>query len=91
MDTPATDQRLLIVDDEEPLARIMERTLRSRGFTSDIAFTAAQARQHFEADDYALALLDVRLPDESGYGLLEELRTHRPNTAVVMVSGVDNP
>ena len=69
----------------------MERTLRSRGFGSDVAFTAAQAREYFESNDYALALLDVRLPDESGYGLLEELRSRRPNTAVVMVSGVDDP
>jgi serine phosphatase RsbU (regulator of sigma subunit) len=56
-----------------------------------MAFSAAQARQLFEANDYALALLDVRLPDESGYGLLQELRTKRPGTAVVMVSGVDDP
>jgi phosphoserine phosphatase RsbU/P len=84
-------ERLLIVDDEEALARVMERTLRSRGFDSDIALSAAQARQLFEANDYALALLDVRLPDESGYGLLEELRLRRPDTAVVMVTGVDDP
>ncbi len=91
MDIPANGQRLLIVDDEEPLARIMERTLRSRGYSSDIAFTAAQAREHFKANEYSLALLDVRLPDESGYGLLEELKALCPNTAVVMVSGVDDP
>jgi serine phosphatase RsbU (regulator of sigma subunit) len=84
-------QRLLIVDDEEALAKLMARTLRSRGYESDMAFSAAQARQLFEANDYALALLDVRLPDESGYGLLQELRTKRPGTAVVMVSGVDDP
>jgi phosphoserine phosphatase RsbU/P len=84
-------QRLLIVDDEQALAKLMERTLRSRGFESDVAFTAADARRLFEANDYALALLDVRLPDESGYGLLEELRTRRPDTAVVMISGVDDP
>jgi sigma-B regulation protein RsbU (phosphoserine phosphatase) len=84
-------QRLLIVDDEEQLARIMQRTLRSRGFESDIALTAAEARERFEASDYTLALLDVRLPDESGYGLLQELRTRRPDTAVVMISGVDDP
>jgi serine phosphatase RsbU (regulator of sigma subunit) len=84
-------QRILVVDDEEALAKVVARTLRSRGFESDLAFTAAEARQKFEAQDYALAILDVRLPDESGYGLLEELRTRRPNTAVVMVSGVDDP
>ena len=84
-------QRLLIVDDEEALAKVMARTLRSRGFESDIALTAAQARQLFESNDYSLALLDVRLPDESGYGLLQELRHKRPDTAVVMISGVDDP
>jgi sigma-B regulation protein RsbU (phosphoserine phosphatase) len=84
-------QRVLIVDDEEPLARIMARTLRSRGFECDVALDAAQARKLFESQDYALALLDVRLPDESGYGLLEELRTRRPDTSVVMISGVDDP
>lgn len=84
-------ERLLIVDDEEPLANFVARTLRSRGFNSDIALTAAQARKLFETNDYALALLDVRLPDESGYGLLEELRARRPDTAVVIVSGVDDP
>ena len=83
--------RLLIVDDEQALAKLMERTLRSRGFDSDVAFNAAEARGLFEASDYALALLDVRLPDESGYGLLEELRARRPDTAVVMISGVDDP
>jgi serine phosphatase RsbU (regulator of sigma subunit) len=87
----AASQRLLIVDDEQALAKLMERTLRSRGFESDVAFTAAEARRLFEATDYALALLDVRLPDESGYGLLEELRARRPDTAVVMISGVDDP
>jgi len=87
----AGGQRLLIVDDEEALAKVMARTLRSRGYESDIALTAAQARQLLEANLYALALLDVRLPDESGYGLLQELRTTRPDTAVLMISGVDDP
>jgi serine phosphatase RsbU (regulator of sigma subunit) len=89
--TPESAQRILIVDDEEALAKVMARTLRSRGFESDVAFTASQARQLFEGREYALALLDVRLPDESGYGLLEELRSRQPDTAVVMISGVDDP
>ncbi|GAC1509542.1 MAG: hypothetical protein NVS1B3_11680 [Candidatus Dormibacteraceae bacterium] len=91
MNSHPPGQRLLIVDDEEALAKVMARTLRSRGYESDVALTAAHARQLFEANDYALALLDVRLPDESGYGLLQELRNTRPGTAVVMISGVDDP
>src|SRR5262245_43397722 len=83
-------QKVLVVDDDEPLARVMARTLRSRGFECDVALSGAAARSLVASNDYALALLDVRLPDESGYGLLEELRATHPNTAVVMISGVDD-
>jgi phosphoserine phosphatase RsbU/P len=83
--------RTLIVDDEEALAKVMHRTLRSRGFESDVALSGAAARQLIDSNEYGLALLDVRLPDESGYGLLEELRAKHPDTAVVMISGVDDP
>jgi serine phosphatase RsbU (regulator of sigma subunit) len=84
-------ERVLIVEDEEALARVMARTLRSRGFATEVALTGAQARELFSASPYALALLDVRLPDESGYTLLEELRAAQPDAAVVMISGVDDP
>jgi sigma-B regulation protein RsbU (phosphoserine phosphatase) len=83
--------RTLIVDDEEALAKVMQRTLKSRGFVSDVAFTGAAARVLMNSTEYALALLDVKLPDESGYGLLGELRAKHPDTAVVMISGVDDP
>ena len=69
----------------------MARTLRSRGIESDVALNGEQARRLYQSTDYALVLLDVRLPDESGYGLLHDLRTTRPGTAVVMISGVDDP
>ena len=90
---PAADGQLrtLIVDDEEALAKVMQRTLRSRGFESDIALSGAAARQLIDTNEYGLALLDVRLPDESGYGLLGELKAKHPDTAVVMISGVDDP
>ncbi|TMC00873.1 MAG: response regulator, partial [Chloroflexi bacterium] len=83
--------RLLIVEDEQPLAQAMMRTLKSRGFVADIALTGAEARERFGAVEYAVVLMDIRLPDESGYGLLEELHRKRPSPAVVVISGVDDP
>jgi phosphoserine phosphatase RsbU/P len=87
----ATAERILVVEDEPALAAAMARALASRGIEADVALSGTQARELFEARDYALALLDVRLPDESGYGLLVELRRRRPDTAVVMISAVDDP
>jgi len=83
MGASATPDRVLIIDDEAALASSMARTLRSRGIESDVALSAEEARRCIAERDYALVLLDVRLPDESGYGLLVELRTKRPDTAVV--------
>lgn len=89
--TPVNTERVLIVEDEPALANAMARTLRGRGYEVATALTGADARKLFLAAEYALALLDVRLPDESGYSLLEELRAAQPDTAVVMISGVDDP
>ena len=84
-------QRLLIVEDEQALAKAMARTMKSRGFQADVALTGAEARQLFNAVEYGLVLMDIRLPDESGYGLLDELNKKSPRPAVVMISGVDDP
>jgi DNA-binding response OmpR family regulator len=86
-----SNNHTLIVEDEEALAKGMARILKSRGIDVDTAFSGAEARQRLAANEYAVVLLDVRLPDESGYGLLGELRALRPDIAVVMVSGVDDP
>ena len=52
-------RRTLIVDDEEALAKVMQRTLKSRGFESDVAFSGAAARELIDSMEYGLALLDV--------------------------------
>lgn len=84
-------RRLLVVEDEQPLAMAMARMLRSRGYEVDIALSGAEARKAFGAVSYAVVLMDIRLPDESGYGLLGELNKIPQPPAVVMISGVDDP
>ena len=91
MATAEASPRTLIVEDEEALAKSMARILKSRGLDADTAFSGAEARQRMADAEYGVVLLDVRLPDESGYGLLGELRALKPDIAVVMVSGVDDP
>src|SRR6266568_1322384 len=91
MATAEVIPHMLIVEDEEALCKSMARILKSRGIEADMAFSGAEARQRLAANEYAVVVLDVRLPDESGYGLLGELRALRPDIAVVMISGVDDP
>jgi putative two-component system response regulator len=82
---------LLIVDDDEPLRRWAERVLRDGGYACDSADSGADARERLEHNAYSLVLLDVKMPGESGMELLSHIRSCYPATAVVMVTGTDDP
>src|SRR6266702_3675134 len=56
----AGSSRVLVVDDDEPLARVMARTLRGRGFDCDVALSGAAARKLLKAQDYVLAVANIR-------------------------------
>lgn len=82
--------QLLVVDDEEPLRRWVERTLGDSGYSCAGASDVGSARHLLREGDFPLALLDVNLPDDSGMHLLEEIRRDHPDVAVVMVTGEDS-
>jgi PAS domain S-box-containing protein len=82
-------QRVLIVDDEEPLVELATRTLTELGyvpigFTSSLAALAA-----FRADPqrFDAVITDERMPEMSGSTLIREVRAVRSSIAVVVMSG----
>lgn len=80
---------VLIVEDEATArARMLElmRALAGPRARIDAVADLATARARLQADPYALALVDVQLPDGSGIDLIAWLGTHRPQTASVIVS-----
>jgi len=86
-DTAAT----LIVDDDEQLAEVLNRLLSREGYRCTVATSAHEARARLAERDFALALVDVMMPDESGLELAAEMLAHHPDLAVVMVTGIDDP
>jgi putative two-component system response regulator len=82
--------QLLIVDDEEPLRRSVERLIRDNGYTCEGAADANAARALLGSDSFRLALLDVNMPGDSGIDLLGDIRRDHPDVAVVMVTGDDS-
>lgn len=68
-----TDSTLL-VEDDAPLRAILQRSLERRGHHVRIAATAAAARATLAAEPAALVLLDINLPDETGWEVLRWLR-----------------
>jgi len=82
---------LLIVDDNQALRQWAERVMQDRGYACEGAADAHDARELLQRSAYDLVLLDVNMPGESGIELLERIRTSHPSTAVVMVTGEDDP
>jgi DNA-binding response OmpR family regulator len=84
----AVYHRILIVEDELPLRRAIARNLASRGHDVREASTAAEAIYALEESRPDLLLLDINLPDKTGWDVLRDLRQRGLEVPTVIVSAV---
>lgn len=85
--------RLLIVEDAEDVSDAIAENLSRQGHVCDKARTLADARQFLAVQPFDLMVLDINLPDGSGYDLLKEIRARGEALAVLMLTarlGVDD-
>lgn len=84
----AAGERVLLIEDEEPVRRVVERTLKNQGYHVVSASSAEQARElmlrepHFE-----VLVTDVVLPGMGGRQFAEELLQREPKLRVLYISG----
>ncbi len=82
---------ILVVDDEDAVLHNLQRLLRMHGYACEGASSATDARQLLmEAGPFELILSDVNMPNESGIALVERVANEHPDTATLMVTGVDD-
>ncbi len=83
---------VLIVEDDLELGRALQQVLQAEGYSSQWLRRAADAPQSVELADYACVLLDLGLPDGSGFDLLGRWRRGGALTPVLLItarSGLD--
>ncbi|HXF94385.1 MAG TPA: HD domain-containing phosphohydrolase [Nitrospiraceae bacterium] len=85
------EKHILIVDDEEPIRRLLGYLLQTHGYPVALAADAREARRRLEERTFALILCDVNMPGESGMDLVQHVLTEYPCTAAIMVTGLDSP
>jgi DNA-binding NtrC family response regulator len=78
--------RVLVVDDEDPLRRMLEILLRREGFTVVHADSGEAAIEVLEREDVDVVLSDVRMPGMGGLALVRWIREHRPGLTAIMMS-----
>jgi CheY-like chemotaxis protein len=71
-------KRILVVDDEAPLAALISDILSADGHTVETAVNGLAALAHIERSSYDLILSDLRMPELDGPGLYRELERRRP-------------
>jgi len=84
-------KRVLIIDDEEPIRRLLGYMLQSHGYETVLACDAKEARVRLAETSFALVLCDVNMPGESGMDLVRSILSQHPHTAAIMVTGLDSP
>ncbi|MCG2750328.1 MAG: response regulator [Desulfobacteraceae bacterium] len=83
--------RVLIVDDEPGVRRTLEHIVKRIQRESFLASNAKEARSILEEENFDLILCDLRMPGESGMDLIRHVLSVYPETAVIMISGADDP
>jgi DNA-binding NtrC family response regulator len=82
-----TKDRLLVVDDEVDMLRLLQRSIRQDlACEIDTAASATEALRLLETKNYDLALVDIRMPGMDGLELLERVKQINPWLTVVMMT-----
>jgi two-component system response regulator CpxR len=81
--------RILIIDDDMDLCALVARFLRTEGFAVDRAVTAGEGIARASSGSYALIMLDVMMPDMSGFDVLRRIRATSPTPVLMLTARGD--
>jgi cyclic di-GMP phosphodiesterase len=91
MDQPRATAEILVVDDDLATRELYRHMLEDEGYHVTLVADAAAARGLIQSRAFDIALCDMKMPRESGLSLAAHLASEYPDTAVVMVTGLDSP
>jgi two-component system response regulator RegA len=84
------DKSLLVLDDDAPLRTRLGRALEGRGFAPTLVASVAEAISAVKLHAPAFAVVDMRLEDGNGLGVVEAIHAARPDARVIMLTGYGN-
>jgi len=76
------------VDDEKPLARALELKLTFEGLSATTVFNGVEAIKAIKSEEYDLVLLDLVMPQQDGFKVLETIHELKLKTPVIVSSNL---
>ncbi len=83
--------RVLIVDDDVKLCRLLREYLEPLGYSVEVVHTGAEGLARAIDEEYGAIILDVMLPGRNGYDVLQELRRHSSVPVLMLTALGDEP
>src|SRR5918992_480774 len=84
-----SNKRILIVDDEADIARFFKLALEHAGFIVDVFNDPIKSLSNYKAGTYDLLLLDIRMPQMSGFELYDKIKEIDDNVNVCFVTAFE--
>ena len=85
------DAKILIVDDEPAIRKLLARYLQEEGYDCQFAETVANAKEILASNTFDLLLSDLKMPGESGLDLVRHAKKHYPQMGRIMITGYGSP
>ena len=79
--------RILVIEDEKPVASFLKKGLESDQYAVDVAYDGEQAQSLVDEADFDLVILDLLLPKVAGYEVLNHIHSQKPSLPVLIISG----
>jgi len=79
--------RILIVDDDENIRKVLATILEEEGYNAESVDTAKKGIEKSESSFYNLALIDIHLPDMEGIELLAKMHETKPRMRKIIITG----
>ena len=84
-----TNNKILIIDDENEIVALLARVLRKQGYHVLESGNLIDGWKQLECTRPSLVFLDINLPDGNGLQVLPDIRKSYPRTQVIMISAYD--
>lgn len=81
--------RVLVVEDEKDLNRVITRKLKAEGYSVDSCFDGAEALDYMEMTPYDVIVMDIMMPEKNGYQVLKEVREKGNRSPVLFLTARD--
>ena len=78
---------ILVMEDDLNVAKGLEMVLTEEGYRVELAGTGALAMKAFNEKKFDLLVADLRLPDINGMDIIKQVKTEKPETEVIVITG----